>query len=203
MLKVGLCEHLIGRVECPGFYSTTELVIHPWSALELGQAQASKVIVPLGMPIGTNTWFWKVMGTASLFYYQNVWPGNTSASCPEMKHLLLDFTVCSQHWGQGVVFPQQSQKPWAPLATWGDKTALHSPHSGGDSWGVPVYGTEQEWGLFYIIPMKKHVSMDEHICNKLCLDVVLLPSTYTAKGSGIGHDKSVLLQAGWQHFTLE
>lgn len=92
------------------------------------------------------------MGTTNSFYYQNVCPGNTSVSCSEMKHLLFDFTVCLQHWKQGVVFPQQPQRPWAPFATWGDKTALHSPHSGGDSWGVPVYGTEQEQGCFMLFP---------------------------------------------------
>lgn len=54
MLKDFLCEHLIGRVECPSFYSTTELVIHLRSVLELGQPQAPKLLMPLGMPIGTE-----------------------------------------------------------------------------------------------------------------------------------------------------
>lgn len=67
---------------------------------------------------------------------------------------------------------------------------------------MPAYETEQEQGLFYIVPMKQHVSVDEHICSKFCLVVALLPCTYTAKGSRTGHDKTVLLQAGWQHFTL-
>lgn len=54
MLRVCSCEGLIAGVECPDFYPTTWSVIHPSSALEVGQPQASDLLVPLGMPIGTE-----------------------------------------------------------------------------------------------------------------------------------------------------
>lgn len=181
MLKDFLCENLIGRVECLGFYSTIESVIHLWSALELGQPQAPKLLMPLGMPIGTE--YLKCDGDCKFIllpkciHFTIKMCGQVIPLSSALRWNTCSLILQSVHSSAGKVwcFHSSHRGPGHPLPHGGIRRPCTPLTVGVTAEGCQSMG--QSRGLYYTIPMKQHISMDEHICNMLCLAVALLPCT--------------------------
>lgn len=180
ILKVCSCEHLSARLECPCFHPATWSVIHPLSALAWGRCRLQTCLCHLAYPEVWNTW--KIMGTKTSFYYQNIQPGNTP-----VLHVLWYYNL-------------SMAMVWCYMA---DTGALGTLCPMG-RWDHPTLWAIAEWNRAGMVAVScsTHEAthrygclVAEHTCSKLCMAVSSLPCTYTFQCSKFDHGKTALV--GW------